>query len=240
MSSNTPFNDVALSTTTEQAIERGFMDSQVSVGKDDKVVSWPKQLSLSGIARTPQEYLSKFVGEEKVIFGGAPWATVATLPRVLTGFVGSFVSIAIMGLFDRYGSSRTGFRGIIASMGASAVLFYAAPESPLIQPRNAIIGSLISALIGLLCRYLFLAIPDLQWLAGALAVSMSIVAMTISKTLHPPAGATSLICATTVDPVILAEGFIFLLIPVLVGCLIMLFIAVMIVNVFFRYPKYWI
>jgi CBS domain-containing membrane protein len=79
---------------------------------------------------------------------------------------------------------------LIGSFGASSVLIYGIINSPLAQPRNLIGGHVISAFVGVLVYKL---IPGNLWLSSALSVSLSIVAMQITKTLHPPGGATALI-----------------------------------------------
>jgi CBS domain-containing membrane protein len=83
-------------------------------------------------------------------------------------------------------------------------------NSPLAQPRNLIFGHLISAFIGVLIHKL---IPNNMWLSSALAVSLSIVVMQITKTMHPPGGATALI-ANIGSEKIKALGFYYILSPV--------------------------
>ncbi len=79
---------------------------------------------------------------------------------------------------------------LVASFGASAVLIYGVPQAEFSQPRNLLGGHLISALIGVsVCKYL----PTDITLLAALTVSLSIVAMHVTRTLHPPGGATALI-----------------------------------------------
>lgn len=61
---------------------------------------------------------------------------------------------------------------LVASMGASAVLLFATPHSPLAQPWPVVGGTLIAAFIGITSASL---IPNL-WIAGAVAVTLSILA----------------------------------------------------------------
>ncbi|HRF81469.1 MAG TPA: HPP family protein, partial [Flavobacteriales bacterium] len=94
------------------------------------------------------------------------------------------------------------------------------------QPRNLVGGHLISALLGVtIARYL----PDVLWLQAPLAVSLSIVAMQITRTLHPPGGATALI-AVIGSPAVKELGYAFVLSPVLSGCLILLVTALLFNN----------
>ncbi len=185
-------------------------------------------------------YLRKWIGKDRPIpvFSVPPWRWK---PRwYLTGFVGSFIAIAIMGLFDQHVALNMAQRGIVFSMGATAVLVYAVPESPLSQPRNVWGGNIFACVVGLTFRYLTVAVPSLRWLAGALAVACAIVVMQLTKTLHPPAGATALVAATTTDPLILSQGWWLVLTPVAWGFLMMIAIAVIVDNIFADYPHYWL
>lgn len=139
-------------------------------------------------------------------------------------FIGSFVGIAAIGFINsRYlGISDNLF--LVGSFGATSVLIYGVINSPLAQPRNLIGGHVISAFIGVTIQYFAL---DL-WLGAALAVSSSIVLMQITKTLHPPGGATALIAVIGTDKV-KDLGYVYVLSPILSGVLI-LFIIAMIVN----------
>lgn len=67
------------------------------------------------------------------------------------------------------------------------MLLYAAPSVPLAQPRNLIGGQLIGSFVGVVISYIIPASRgELRWLSSSLAVSLSIVAMQLTKTLHPP------------------------------------------------------
>ncbi|MFP9116247.1 HPP family protein [Flavobacterium sp. RNTU_13] len=142
-------------------------------------------------------------------------------------FVGSFVGLGIIA-YLQYGSNlnQNDLVFLIGSFGASCVLVYGVIESPLAQPRNLIGGHLVSAVIGVSVQKL---LPDLLWVAAPLAVSLSIIAMQITKTLHPPGGATALIAATA-SPQIRSLGYMYVLSPVLSGCLILLVVALIFNN----------
>lgn len=116
---------------------------------------------------------------------------------------------------------------LIGSFGASSVLVYGVINSPLAQPRNLLGGHLLSALIGVTMCRLF---PQQLWLAGASAVSLSILGMQVTKTLHPPGGATALI-AVIGSPQLKALGYWCLLAPVLTGALILLLVAIVFNNI---------
>jgi len=117
----------------------------------------------------------------------------------------------------------------IASMGASAVLLFAAPHGAMSQPWSVFRGHLVSALIGVTCaRWL----PD-PMLAAALAVAFSIAAMYSLRCLHPPGGATAL-NAVLGGEALHALGYDYVLSPVLLNVVVLLIVAVA-----FNYPFAW-
>lgn len=142
-------------------------------------------------------------------------------------FIGSFLGIGIIGFLNSQYYNVYDNLFLIGSFGASSVLIYGVINSPLAQPRNLIGGHLISAFIGVLVYKL---IPGQVWLSGALSVSLSIVLMQITKTLHPPGGATALI-ANLPSAKIQALGFFYVVSPVLSGVLILLIVALICNNV---------
>lgn len=142
-------------------------------------------------------------------------------------FVGSFVGIGTIAYLQSQTLPHSDVIYLIGSFGASSVLVYGVIQSPLAQPRNLIGGHLVSAIIGVTVQKL---IPDILWLTAPLAVSLSIVLMQITKTLHPPGGATALI-AVTGSTELKNIGYWYVISPVLVGSLLLLFVAVFFNNI---------
>ncbi|MEI6946282.1 HPP family protein [Paraflavisolibacter sp. H34] len=153
-------------------------------------------------------------------------------------FIGSFIGIGLIGLLNSSHLSPVDNLFLIGSFGASSVLIYGIINSPLAQPRNLVGGHLLCALIGVTVHRF---IPEL-WLSAALSVSLAIVLMQITKTLHPPGGATALI-ATIGSPKIQELGYWYVLNPVFTGVLILLLVALVFNNMTAhrRYPanKNW-
>jgi len=142
-------------------------------------------------------------------------------------FVGAFLGIGIIGFVQSFYFSELENIFLIGSFGASAVLVFGAANSPLAQPRNLIFGHFFSAIIGVSCYKL---IPDIAWLSSALSVSLAIVIMQITKTMHPPGGATALIA--NIGTLKIKElGFIYALSPVLSGVLILCIVAIIVNNI---------
>jgi CBS-domain-containing membrane protein len=119
---------------------------------------------------------------------------------------------------------------VVRSLGASAVLVYGAIRSPFAQPRNLIGGHIV-------CFQLF---GGTLWLASALAVSLATAAMLVTKTVHPPGGATALI-AVIGGPKVYAHGFLYPFVPAGLGALILRAVALLVNNLSRnrRYPEYW-
>jgi CBS-domain-containing membrane protein len=160
-----------------------------------------------------------------------------SISEILWSWVGAGLGIGLVGYLNSRYFEKSDLVLIIGSFGASAVLIYGAIKSPLAQPRNLLGGHLLSALIGVLA---FKWLGSQLWLASSLAVATSIALMHLTKTLHPPGGATALI-AVIGGPKITQLGFLYALIPVGVGVAIMLLVALVVNNIpkQRRYPEFW-
>ncbi|HEY4163040.1 MAG TPA: HPP family protein, partial [Dongiaceae bacterium] len=105
---------------------------------------------------------------------------------------------------------------IVAPIGASAVLLFAVPASPLAQPWSIIGGNTISALVGIVVSRF---IPD-PMLAIGIAVGGAIALMSLTRSLHPPGGAAAL-TAVIGGPAVHAAGFMFAAVPVALNCILL-------------------
>lgn len=163
--------------------------------------------------------------------------TIIDKTDIIWTFLGAFIGIGLIGFINSHYFTLNDNLFLIGSFGATAVLIYGATNSPLAQPRNLVGGHLISAMIGVAIHKL---IPGEVWLSSALAVALSIVVMQITKTLHPPGGATALI-ANIGSEKIQALGFMYVLSPVLTGVIILLVVALIFNNIpknrFYPYRK---
>jgi len=149
-----------------------------------------------------------------------------SISEVAWSWIGAFVGIALVGLLQDVFVDEFGQGLLIGSFGATAVLVYGAIRSPLAQPRNVLGGHVISALIGVLSYQL---VGDIVWLASGLAVSTAIAAMHMTRTLHPPGGATALIAVIGGDSVH-NLGYFYAFIPVGIGAVILIIVALVLIN----------
>jgi CBS domain-containing membrane protein len=151
----------------------------------------------------------------------------------LRASIGAFLGILLTSLltFILEGNAST-IPFLIAPMGASAVLLFAVPSSPLAQPWSVVGGNTLAALIGITC---LIWIPNIM-LAASVAVGLSIFAMFILRCLHPPGGAVALITVLGGDA-IQSHGYMFALFPVGINSLLLLITAIIYNNITRRqYP----
>jgi len=147
-------------------------------------------------------------------------APVSTMERLRACF-GALLGVFVTGVVSEQAlGATTAVPLLIAPMGASAVLLFAVPSSPLAQPWSIIVGNMVAALIGVTCA---IWIPDLV-IASAVGVSLAILAMIATRSLHPPSGAVAL-TAVLGGPVVHNLGYGFVLWPVGLNSLLLLIAA---------------
>lgn len=95
-------------------------------------------------------------------------------------------------LLVSYIGIKTDLFPLFVSFGASAVLLYGPSTAPFSQPRSLIGGHVLSALVGVIVY----ALLGASFVTVALAVTLAVIVMKVTKTVHPPAGATALLGGT--------------------------------------------
>jgi CBS domain-containing membrane protein len=163
--------------------------------------------------------------------GFVPAPIIAGKREKLYACIGAWVGLLLTAWISKV--ALGGFNPcFIAPMGASAILLFAVPSSPLAQPWSIIGGNVVAGLIGVTCA---------RWigdplLAASLAVALAIGAMFMLRCLHPPSGAVAL-TAVLGGPAILASGYRFVLGPVAVNSMFLLLTALLFNNLLRRrYP----
>ena len=154
-----------------------------------------------------------------------PLLAGATLPGRLIACVGAVIGIALT-IIVCSGLPPLGpdLPIIVAPLGASAVLVFAVPASPLAQPWSVVGGNVLSTLVGVA---MFQAISSLPLAAGC-AVGGAILVMSLARCLHPPGGAAAL-TAVIGSQGIHAAGFAFAFAPVAINS-----IALVALGMFFH------
>ncbi|WP_261840785.1 HPP family protein [Aliamphritea ceti] len=125
----------------------------------------------------------------------------------LVAGIAAAVTISILAYLEAFTSAGL---WLMAPFGASTVLVFGLPKSPLAQPKNVIFGHVLSALVGVV----FVTYVGVEpWSLGA-ATGVAIALMLVTKTTHPPAGANPVLIMLT------GQSWSFLLTPVAIGAVV--------------------
>lgn len=141
--------------------------------------------------------------------------------EALRNGIGAFAALLITGIFvlSPLVDLSTGLF-LIAPFGATSVLLFAVPNSPLAQPWSAVVGNTLAAIVGV-AACLWIGDPALRI---AVAVGGAIVVTILARAVHPPAGAVAMVAAMSPETVE-AMGFTFALAPVAAGTLALVALA---------------
>ncbi len=144
--------------------------------------------------------------------------------------IGAMLGIGLAGVLSAYFAGHGAeLPLLVAPLGASAVLLFAVPASPLAQPWSIIGGNTISALVGIAIAHV---VPETA-IAAALAVALAIAAMSLLRCLHPPGGAASLL-AVLGGPAAASFQFSFALVPVGLNSVLLVLLGL----VFHRFSRH--
>ncbi|CAE7364441.1 true [Symbiodinium sp. CCMP2456] len=157
-------------------------------------------------------------------------------------FLGAFAGMSAIGLMHAYLMlPKTHMPLLVGSFGAMSVILFSGFKTPVAQPKNCIVGNTIGGLVGVVVHdgLTALGLGSYVWLASALAVSLTIVGQEITRTVHPPGGATALIYVTT--PLVQHLGYKYVFCPSFLGAVIMVAVACITNNLSGArtYPQYW-
>jgi CBS-domain-containing membrane protein len=167
---------------------------------------------------------------------------------ILHSLIGSFIGILVLSYIDyEVFMEKSDFVMIVGSFGAQAVLIFSAPTAKFSQPWNCIFGNAISSFVGVSMYKFFNAVSnnfdDVIWIASACAVSIAIAFMLLTKSLHPPAGATALI-AVQGSKRIHQLGYMYMLFPAVIGSIMFVVIGYITNNISSElkrtYPVVWV
>jgi CBS domain-containing membrane protein len=150
-------------------------------------------------------------------------AVARTSPvEALRAGIGALVGLGLTGLFVLSpGVDLTTGLYLVAPLGATSVLLFAVPNSPLAQPWSAIVGNTVAALVGVAVCLLV----DDPTLRIAVAVGLAIAATILARAVHPPAGAVAMTAAMSPDAVH-HLGFWFGLAPIATGTVSLVLVAI--------------
>ncbi len=140
--------------------------------------------------------------------------------EVYISIVGAFIATLLASFFSNHILVAEDMPMVLASTGASAMLIFGIPHSPVSQPWPIVAGHLISALVGI-TFYKLIANPVL---ASSMAIGVSMFIMHHTGSMHPPGGATA-VTAVIGGETVHELGYYFVIVPVFFNSIILLSIA---------------
>ena len=196
---------------------------EVSRLEETETISTPK--SAMALIRRVGTLLIKYISKMKGYKRSTPLVSPPTLDVIIT-WVGAFVGITAIVFYSQKFDVT-----VVASFGASAVLIYGVPDAPLSQPRNVFFGHIFSAAAGVATFMMF----GLTWWSPALGTALALVVMLLTKTTHPPGGATALFA------VLSKANYSYIVTPIAAGAVILIIIGLLVNNLSpnRHYPRYW-
>lgn len=189
--------------------------------------SGARRRSRKSINRLWQSFVKRNLRNLEKLSGCAIHQPRFAFQQIVFSYLGSFIGIAALA----YLTLNSGHPLIAAPFGATAVLVFGVPDSPLAQPRNVIGGNFIAALVAAVLVHFFGSDP---WVM-ALAVATAIKLMQLTQTVHPPGGAVALL------GVMSHVSWDFVLTPILIGSILIILCTVVFNNMVpgRPYPKHW-
>jgi CBS domain-containing membrane protein len=177
---------------------------------------------------TPDTLLQRLLRQLGLYHPHEQRLSAITLQQRLKVVCAAFIALGLVAQVSSTLLAGSSYILLLASMGASAVLLFGIPNSPLARPWVFLAGHLFPATIGLACSHLFNNFP----LMAATTIAVVLFVMYLLECMHPPGGATALVpvIATTAGP---APGLEFLLYPVGLNLLVMLSCALLL-------QRYWL
>lgn len=157
------------------------------------------------------------------LFG--PGKSNVSLQEKIISAAAGLVGIGLIMAISQHFLDSQSLPWVVASMGASAVLLFAVPTGPLSQPWSFVAGHLLSAFIGISVAKLIID----PVIAAAIAVSLAIFVMYLTRSLHPPGGATAL-TAVVGGSAITELGYWYMITPIALNLIVMLMWALIINN----------
>jgi len=138
----------------------------------------------------------------------------------MISLVGAFIATLLASFFSDMILMAEEMPLILASTGASAILIFSLPLSPVSQPWSLVAGHVVSAFVGVSC---YILIPN-ELLASSFSIFFAMLLMHVFRCMHPPGGATA-ITAVVGGANVHNLGYAYIVMPVFVNSVILLSVA---------------
>lgn len=155
---------------------------------------------------------------------------------VLSAVSGSFFSLLAIGALASHFYPDTEGLLMMAAFGSSAILIFTVPELVTAQPWPAIVGHVVSTLVGVFVRENLSFLP--HFTAVPVALSLALLFMFMTRSLHPPAGSSSIV-ALNAEGVLASYGYGMAFFPMALGMMLLVCMAMLHLNLVAgrRYPR---
>jgi len=195
-------------------------------------------------------YMNKFKGQTGQAPLGSDWKYTS-----FSG-IGSFICLLIIMWVDDTMKTRTykddSLFALVGSFGAVVALVFAAPQSPVSQPRAIFFGHIICCVVAIIVDYFTIPLHDKyaarvllpifpQWLATAIVPAIGITVMSATGYTHPPAAACATVYISDKGGIVKNLHWGFILFPVLFDCFVIIAVGVLFNNAIpsRQYPLLW-
>ncbi|OLQ11334.1 hypothetical protein AK812_SmicGene4884 [Symbiodinium microadriaticum] len=179
---------------------------------------------------------------KKMLGAGQDAPAKVSMVYSVSSFVGAFLGMGAIGLLHNhvmmpYASMVL----LVGSFGAMSVIIFSGYKTAAAQPKNVILGNTLGGLVGVVVCSLMtqLGLEKLLWLSAAISVSLTILAQEVTRSVHPPGGATALLYILT--PAAQDLGYWFIFCPCFLGAVILVAVGCVTNNLAEDriYPQYW-
>jgi len=160
----------------------------------------------------------------------------------VSSFLGAFMGMGAIGLLHNFVMMPyASMVLLVGSFGAMSVIIFSGYKTAAAQPKNVILGNTLGGLVGVVVCNLMtqLGLEKLLWLSAAISVSLTILAQEVTRSVHPPGGATALIYI--LSPAAQDMGYWFIFCPSFLGAVILVAVGCVTNNLAEDriYPQYW-
>jgi CBS domain-containing membrane protein len=159
---------------------------------------------------------------KKVIANFFSPSVAVSQKELLRAFIGTSLGLLVAAMLSRWAlGGHAVVMWLVAPMGATAIIIFALPSSPLAQPWPVLCGHAASAFAGVTCA---ITIPD-PAIAATVAGAGAMMLMFLLRCLHPPGGATALLAV-----ILHITSYQYIVFPVLVNAALLVLVGVFFNN----------
>lgn len=236
-----PFASAAVHSDKSNELVRLHDNPDIDSDVDVSHLCWPTtHTTPPSVGTALSAYMRKWLGHQgRTSLPSRPCAT-----ELCFTFIGVLVSHALLASIGRCigGNDHDVNRMLLGSFGALSVLLFTAPHSPFAQPLVVVGAHLTCTFVGTAIRMLLVDVVA-EWILLSVGMALAVTLMHGVGLSHPPAGGAAFISLVAAPgSKWQALGWMFVIFPVLLGCVVFISVALIVNNASARrrYPHFWI